>query len=160
MKKKVFRTMLACLAAGMLLAVGGATSAWAATPSPSQIVPRPLTPGDKITYNLAAAMEVSGGLRTVGVGQPFYLEAQVDINASNIVGVVWSLPTKPFNSLLTNSAVAFTASPLGTNVAVYEPGDRGTYKVAARTLLRPDVTGQYVVSAAITTSTGTTNVSI
>src|SRR5262249_33196977 len=46
-----------------------------------------------------------------------------------------------------------------TNVPVYEPADRTVAQVASRTLLRPDLTGQYTVLATITTgSSGTTNI--
>jgi hypothetical protein len=156
--KRTFETTSACLAAGVLLAVGTATTALAATLQLPQIVPRPLTPGEKTTYGLPAATEVSGGLRSVGVGQPFYLEVEVDatIPASNIVSVVWALTGQPVNSV-----AALTNSPLGPNVPVYEPSDRQLYQVAlGRTLLRPDVVGQYTVTAALTTTSGATNLSI
>ncbi|MEI9976153.1 MAG: hypothetical protein WDO73_31335 [Ignavibacteriota bacterium] len=42
------------------------------------------------------------------------------------------------------------ASPLGSNVPVYEPSDRLIYQATGRQLLRPDVHGLYVVSAIVT----------
>ena len=64
-----------CLLAGVLLDVAAATTATAATPAlTAQLIPRPLTPGEKTTYGLPSSMEVSGGLTTVGIGQPVYLE--------------------------------------------------------------------------------------
>jgi hypothetical protein len=105
---------------------------------------------DEITnYKLPATTEVSAGISTIAVGQPVYLEAQVDISvpANQITGVTWKLTSKPGNSKAT-----FTDSPLGANVPIYEPSDRLIYQVAGRTLLRPDVTGTYTVTATITTS--------
>jgi nitrate reductase cytochrome c-type subunit len=93
----------------------------------------------------------------VAVGTPVYLEVEINkaIPLSNVVSVTWALTNRPVNS-----AAALTASPLGTNVPVYEPTDRLIYEVAGRSLLRPDVRGQYTVTATIvTTTSGTTNVS-
>ena len=98
------------------------------------------------------------------MGTPVYLEAEVNIAipATNIVSVTWALTNIPMLSALTNPATAFTASPLGTNVPVYDPSDRTLYQVApvnGRTLLRPDVVGQYtVVATIVSASYGTTNV--
>src|SRR5208283_1443254 len=61
------------------------------------------------------------------------------------------------------SQAALTNSPLGANVPIYDPSDRQLYIVAGpngRTLLRPDLTGQYTVTATIQTSgSGSANVS-
>jgi len=148
-----------CLVASVLVAAGATTTALAAAPPAllGQVVARPVTPGDKTVYGLPASLEVSGGLSTVGVGTPVYLEAEINnaVPASDIVGVTWVLTNQPIGSV----AVLGT-SPLGTNVPVYEPADRVIYQVAGRTLLRPDLKGQYTVMATITTgSSGTTNVS-
>ncbi|HME06500.1 MAG TPA: multiheme c-type cytochrome [Bryobacteraceae bacterium] len=114
----------------------------------AQLVTRPVTNEDIGNYKLPATTEVTGGLTTVGVGQPFYLEAQIDITvpATQIANVAWALTSKPANSKAT-----FTESPLGSNVPIYEPSDRLSYQVAGRTLLRPDVAGAYSVSATVTT---------
>lgn len=140
------------------LALAAALTAQAATPALNgRLMPRPLTPGEKTTYGLPAALEVSGGLNTVGVGMPVYLQAEINnaIPAADITGVTWSLAGP------VGSTVALATSPLGTNVPPYEPADRLVYQVADRMVLRPDVTGQYTVSATITTaSEGTTNVTL
>ena len=137
-----------------------ATTASAAAPPAlmGQIALRPLTPEDKILYGLPSTLETSGGLSTVGVGTPAYLEAEVNITiaASNIVSVTWVLTNTPFGSVAT-----LTNSPLGPNVPIYDPANRTAYQVAypgGRTLLRPDVAGQYTVVATIVTSgSGSTN---
>lgn len=155
------KTLLAAapvrLAAIGLLILAAALPARAATPAlTGQVIARPLTPGDKVSYGLPSSLEVSGGLTTVGVGTPVYLEAQINvaIPAADITGVTWVLTNRP-----AGSAAVLQSSPLGTNVPIYEPGDRAAFQVASRTLLRPDVTGQYAVMATITTATeGTTNV--
>lgn len=148
----------ACLVAVALMAVAAASTGRAQPALQGQLVLRPVTPGDIIVYGLPAATEVSGGLSTVGVGQPVYLEAQVNIAvpASNIVGVTWVLTSKPVGSV-----AVLTNSPLGTNVPVYEPSDRLVCQVAGRALPRPDVAGQYTAMATITAgSSGTTNVTL
>lgn len=139
---------LASLSLAAAFNVGAATAVLG-----PQIVSRPITPGDKTRYGLASSLEVSAGLNTVGIGTPIYLEAEVSstIAASNITSVTWSLTTP------VGSTAVLGNSPLGANVPVYEPADRTPYQVAARTLLRPDLTGQYTVSAAITISGSTTN---
>ena len=150
--------MSTSLMAIVLTVMGNVLSAEAQTPLQAQVVARPLTPGDIAGYGLPAGTEVSGGLTTVGIGQPVYLEADLNlaIPASDITGVSWSLASKP-----TGSLAAFLPSPLGTNVPVYNPADQLFYQVAGRALFRPDVVGPYTVTAAITTGdSGTTNVSI
>ena len=149
-----------CLLAGMLTAMAAANHANAQTNLQAQIVARPLTPGDIVTYGLPANSEVSGGLVNCPLGEPLYLEAEVSSNfpASNIVSVTWTITNRP-----AGSTAALQPSPLGTNVPIYEPSDRLVYYVAGRTLLRPDITGSpilaehYTVVTTITTTTGTTN---
>jgi len=157
---KQTRKTLTCHLAIALMAAAAALSAQGAAPPTLQgrIVPRALTPGDKTTYGLPSTTEVSGGISTVAVGTPVYLEAEINllIPATNITGVTWSLTNLP-----TGSAAALTTSPLPANMPVYEPSDRMLYQVADRRLLRPDVTGQYTVLATITTANyGTTNVAL
>ena len=133
-----------------------ALPARAATPALTpQVLARPLTPGDKTAYGLPASLEVSGGLTTVGIGTPVYLEVELNsaIPAGDITNVAWNLASTPFNSLAT-----LQASPLGANVPIYEPGDRPAYQVAGRMMLRPDLTGQYSVTVQIDTAKeGSTN---
>jgi hypothetical protein len=149
-----------CLLAVVLTAMAAADDANAQTNLQAQIVARPLSPGDIVTYGLPANSEVSGGLFNCPLGEPLYLEAEVSSNfpASNIVSVTWAITNKP-----AGSTAALQPSPLGTNVPIYEPSDRLAYYVAGRTLLRPDITGSpilaehYTVVTTITTTTGTTN---
>jgi hypothetical protein len=154
--KSLTHTAPACFAAVGLFTLAAAMQANAAAPAlQGQVVARPLTPGDVTTYKLTN-FEVSGGLSTVGIGTPVYLEAEVNIAipAADLVGVSWVLTNQPVGS-----AAVLQSSPLGTNVPVYEPADRLAFQVAGRTLLRPDVTGQYTVIATITTANeGTTNI--
>jgi hypothetical protein len=116
-----------------------------------QIGARALTPQEIKDYALPATTQVSGGLFTVGLGQPVYLEAQVRLTIadSNIFGVTWELTSKPIGS-----SAALAASPLPPTMPIYNPGDRGFFKVASRQLLRPDVEGQYLVTATVATNGG------
>jgi hypothetical protein len=118
----------------------------------ARLVLRPLTTGDITVYKLASTVETSGGMTTVAIGTPAYLEAQVAIgvNAADLSGVVWTITSKPAGSKasITDSVV--------TNTPVYEPSDRLVYQIAGRAMLRPDVTGPYAVSATITTHSGPT----
>lgn len=118
-----------------------------------EITLRPLTPQNITDYHLTGAQKAAG-ISTIGVGTPAYLDALVSLSfpASNIVDVAWTLTSKPGNS----SAV-ITNSPLGVDVPIYKPTQRLEEQLAGRALLRPDVTGQYVVTATITTTTGSTN---
>ena len=148
------------LMAVVLTAMAALTTAKAATSLNGRLIARPVTPGmvGNTNYALASSTEYSGGLTTVGVGTPVYLEADVNISipASAITNITWSLTTRPGGS-----AAALTNSPLGTNVPVFDPSDQLVYQSAGRMLLRPDLVGQYTVSAAIgTTNAGTTNVTL
>jgi hypothetical protein len=160
---KQIKKAMTCLMAVVLINIVATITASAASPPAlnGQLVLRPLTPGDKAikAYGLDASTEVSGGLTTVGIGTPVYLEAEVNIAipASSIVSVTWALTNTP-----SGSAAAFSSSPLGPKVPIYEPADRLVYQVAGRTLLRPDLVGQYTVVATIVTTNSTplvTNVS-
>jgi len=162
--KPSIKTWLACLMAAAMAMIA-TTTAMAQSNLLAQLVARPLTPGEigNTNYGLPANLEPSGGLLNVGVGQPVYLEIDVATNTSvpNITNIVWTLAQKPVSS-----AVTLQASPLGTNVPVYEPADRLFYKVAGRMLLRPDVAGYttndvYKVTATVyTANAGTTNVTV
>ncbi len=119
------------------------------TPLAAQLVTRAVTNDDIKNYTIPTTAENSGGLTAVGVGQPFYLEADVDgtIPATQIAGVTWKLTSQPSNSTATLSD-----NPLPATVPVFEPSDRLIYQVAGRSLLRPDVPGSYVVTATIATA--------
>jgi Cytochrome c554 and c-prime len=143
--------------AAALFALIAATSATAQTALQPQIVLRPVTAVDVSTYNLPSSTELSGGLSTIGIGTPAYLEVEVSSSfpAFNIVSVAWGITGKP-----AGSTAVLQASPLGTNVPIYEPSARLVSQVAepgGRTVLRPDMVGQYVVTATITTTSGVTN---
>jgi len=145
-----------CLLAVVLTALGAATTGQAAAPAlQGQVVVRPLTPQEIKDYNLTGAQGASG-LATVGRGQPAYLEALVNINVppAGITNVTWALTYKPVLSTAT-----LMPSPLGAGVPTYKMADRVVSQVAGRTVLRPDVEGQYTVTVTIqTASSGTTNV--
>jgi len=157
--------MFTGLAAVALTFVGAVATVNAASIALNgQIQQRPLTPNEISVYGLTNA-QFSAGIRNVALGEPVYLDALVtaSIAPSNIVGVVWSLPStnKPLGS-----AAVLTNSPLGANVPLYNPADRSipnntqvgalVSQLAGRTFFRPDVDGSYTVLATITT-TGTIN---
>ena len=141
------------LAAVVMLILAVTTMGYAQTSLQANLAVRPLTPYEIATYSLPSTTETSGGLTTVAIGQPAYLEAQVTStwSASDISGVVWTLNIKP-----DGSKAGIGTSPLGMNIPVYEPSDRLTAQVAGRALLRPDVAGVYEVSATVTTHSGPT----
>ena len=151
------RSAMTSLAATALFLAGAAASVQAAAPAlQGSLTLRPLTPQEIKDYSLTGTQGASG-MSAVGVGQPAYLEALVNaaIAPSNITSVTWTLTTKPIGS-----AAELQPSPLGTNVPTYKMADRynnsgnPVYQVAGRTMLRPDVTGQYVVTCAIVTAGG------
>ena len=108
---------ITCLTAVALMTLVAAITASAASPPTltGQLVLRPLTPGDVTNYKLPSTIENSGGLTTVGIGTPVYLEAEVNIAipASNIISVTWTLTNTP-----QFSTAALASSPLGMNVPV------------------------------------------
>lgn len=155
--KKPLLTQLICMSAGALIPLAVATGVQAAAPPAitGQITFRPLTSGDITAYGLSSSLEYSGGMDTVGVMSPVYLEVEIGTNilASTITNVTWTVITKPIGAV-----AAITNSPLGPNVPIYEPSDRLIYRAAGRAVLRPDVAGQYVIQATIyTTGSGSTN---
>jgi hypothetical protein len=155
--KQIKQASTSLLAVGLMTLVAAITASAAAPALNGKLVLRPLTPGDVTVYKLPSTTENSGGLTTVGKGTPVYLEAEINsaIPAANIVSVNWTLTNAPQFSVAT-----LTASPLGTNVPIYDVATRASYQVASRMQLRPDLEGQYTVIASIVTTTnGTTNVS-
>lgn len=156
--RTLITTAPSCLTAIGLLTLAAAMPARAAAPPAlqGQVIARPLTSGDKTVYALPGSLELSGGLSTVGVGTAVYLEAQINIAIpmTDVTNLSWAVIAQPVGS-----AAALQSSPLGSKVPVYEPGDRSVLQVAGRTLFRPDVTGQYSVTATIATAnSGTTNI--
>src|SRR5690242_21224728 len=138
------------------LVVTATITARAQTPLQAQLSVRPVTNDDIAANKLPSTVQKSGGLTTVGLGQPAYLEARVNIAIpeSDIGGVTWSIASKP-----AASKANFETSPLGMTVPIYEPSDRLASRVVGRTMLRPDVPGRYVVVASISYGpAGTTDV--
>jgi len=133
----------------VLLTVAAAATAIAQTPLTGKLAIRPLTRDEISAYKLPSTLQVSAGLTTVGLGEPVYLEAQVNsaIAAKDILSVTWTLVSTP-----NGSKAALQTSPLGANVPVFEPSDRQVLQVAGRDLLVPDVVGPYIVTAHIATA--------
>jgi hypothetical protein len=160
---------LVCLMAAAMTLLGTASAVQAAAPALSgSLTIRPLTQTEIATYGLTnPPAQFSGGLSTVAIGEPVYVDAMVNatIAPSNIVGVTWSL-TVP-----AGSKAAFLPVFLGTNVPLFNTSDRYTgesstpaYQLAGNTgraFFRPDVVGPYTVNATITTvGSGSTNLAI
>lgn len=116
-----------------------------------QLAARPLTHQDIADYGLPEETQASGGLFTIGVGQPAYLEAQVSngIAPGAIQDVAWELTDVPFGSQST-----LEESPLGPEIPIFSMADRAVFQVAGRKLLKPDRVGQYAVKATVTTDEG------
>jgi hypothetical protein len=151
----------ACLTALLLLSEGVATTLRAAGPPlQGQVTLRPLTLTEINVYALTGVQGASG-LTTIGLGQPAYLEALVNnaVPNADITNVIWVLSAKP-----NGSAAVLTSSSFGMNIPTFKVADRinpsgaAVYKVASRSMLRPDVTGTYTVSVTVqTANSGSTN---
>jgi len=145
----------AALSAIAFMVVGVVTPAGAAPPAlQGSVAIRTLTPQELKDYNLTNNVQLASGLNTVGIGQPAYLEALLNnkVPVPDITNVSWTL-TAPLGS-----TAALAESPLGTNVPTYKMADRVVFQVAGRTMLRPDIAGQYTVALQIDTATsGSTN---
>jgi hypothetical protein len=157
-KKQRIAKALTGLVTLALLVVAAMTTLTAQTTLAPRLVPRAVTAGDvsNTTYGLPSTTEYSSGLTTVAIGEPVYMEVQVDatIPANNIAGVTWTITSAPAGSKAT-----LVDSPLNSKVPILEPSDRLIYQVAGRKVLRADVVGPYVISAMVTAgSSGTTTV--
>ena len=95
-----------------------------------QIVARPLSGQEVEDHGLTNTTQTCGGLLTVGVGMPAYLEVQLEQDTV-FTQVVWSLDSRPGTSV-----AALEASPIAdTNVfLIYDGGEREDYNVAGRQL--------------------------
>lgn len=146
------------LMAAVVLAVGATTVAHAAAPAlQGQLVLRPLTPQEIKDYALTG-VQTASGLPTLAVNASAYFDAFVNtaVPTADITNVAWNLTARPIGS-----AAVLADSPLGTNVPVYAPTDRSRSKVAGRTMLKPDLAGQYTVNVVIqTASSGSTNINV
>ena len=154
-KHSSLRIISTCLNGLALAAVWvSSTSNLSAQALQPNLTLRPLTPQDKKDFGLSTAQGASG-LSTIGVGQPAYLDVQVNraFLDENITNVEWVLTSKPLSS-----TADLLESPLGTNVPPGKVVERANKKIAARKMLRPDAAGQYTVSVTLATRTaGTTN---
>lgn len=151
--KRLFSRALTGLTTVALMTVAATTTLTGQTAMPPRLAARPLTPGEISANKLPSTTEVSGGLTTVSVGEAVYLEADIDaaIPAQSVAGVIWTLTAKP-----ESSAATLTDSTLPASLPVFEKSERSLYQVADRKVLRPDVVGEYIVSATITAgSSGT-----
>jgi hypothetical protein len=130
-----------------LMAVAATTTLSAQTTMTPRLALRAVTDGDIAKYKLPSTTQISGGLGTVGLGEPLYMEVQVDIGiaASKLGGVTWAIVEAP-----SGSTAKLVASPLGASLPIAEPSDALIYQVAGRQLLVPDVHGLYVVTATVT----------
>jgi hypothetical protein len=152
--------MPASLLAAALTLLGGAAFVRAAAPALNgYLTLRPLTSTEVKTYGLTGSnAQFSAGINTIGLGEPAYLEALVNIAIApaNITNVTWTLAAKP-----AGSTAAILPSPLGTNVPVYKTADKSVYQIAGRAVLRPNVAGNYTVNVTIQTAdSGSTNLAI
>jgi hypothetical protein len=157
-KQKLQKALAGLLTVALLLVAATTTLSAQTTLLAPRLVPRAVSAGDvsNKAYSLPSTTEYSSGLTTIPIGEPAYLEVQVDatIPAQQIAGVTWTLTNKP-----TGSNAVLTDSPLTSAVPVMEPSDRLIYQVAGRKVLRADVNGAYIVSATVTAgSSGTTTV--
>jgi len=149
------KTFTTCLLGAVLMALAPA----AVLAQEDHLEARPLTHQEIADYALPDGTRPSGGLYTVGNGQPVYLEAQlVAEDAPVVTNVVWAVTTKPAGS--TNVC---EASPLneGTNgiPPIYEPRSRLDYVIAGgtdmgRSMLVPTLVGEYEVTATVMVDDG------
>ena len=141
------------LLALVVLSVSAVPTLVAQTSLQGKLGLRALTRDDITLYKLPATTQVSAGLSTVGLGQPAYLEALVDkaIKGSDTANVTWEL-TRP-----SRSRAELVDGPLAKDVPSSQPSENEVSQVVGRKLLRPDVVGQYTVTATIAGPAGTAN---
>lgn len=141
------------LAAVGLLALGMALPASGATLNiNARIEVRPLTPQEKKDYSITS-LQGASGLQTIGIGQPAYLEVLIanGVPRTDVTNVSWTLAAKPIGS-----AAELEADPLPADMPTHEMSDRSTSHLVGRFLLRPDVVGQYTVTATVETASNGT----
>jgi cytochrome c1 len=147
------RSSKRCLLAVVLTTLASSTAVHAAAPALNgRLELRPLTP-QEIKAPSLVGQQVANGLSTIGIGQPAYLDALVNVAvpSADITNVTWALISAPAGSKAT-----LVESPLGTNVPPYKMVDRLDAQVAGRKMLRPDVAGQYEVKLTISTASSGT----
>ena len=121
--KQMKKASTCLMAVALMTMVAAITASAAATALNGQLVLRPLTPGDVTNYKLPSTTENSGGLNTVGVGTPVYLEAEVNIAIARFQHCQRHLGSDQ-HTAGSFARRRLTTSPLGTNVPVYDPSDR------------------------------------
>jgi len=109
---------------------------------------RALTIKEIHDYELPEDTQTSGGLLTVGIDEAVYLEAQVP-TGTVVSGVAWSVDSAP-----EGSTAALQESPILDSMPIFSPGDRTVAEVADRQMFVPDVDGQYMIKAVVTTADG------
>ncbi|MGA1205594.1 MAG: hypothetical protein ACO3ZW_07280 [Opitutales bacterium] len=129
------------LLAAALILHGGASFVQA-----DRLIARPLTPQEVHDNHLDAIP--SGGLFTVGKGEPVYLEVLVD-DDKTVSGAIWNLIEKPFGS-----QAFIDVSPIPMEMPIYSPAMRESLILGDRMLLVPDVNGVYFVEVVVNTSAG------
>src|SRR5262245_30251416 len=120
-----------------LIAVAAMTTVYAQTTTTAlqpRLAARPISSGDVSVYKLPSTTEYSSGLNTIAIGEPAYLEVQLDatIPAAKITGVTWTLTMQPSASKAT-----LADSPLTSAVPIDEPSDRLIYQIGGRKMFRP-----------------------
>ena len=153
------------LMAGFLCAL--AALAWCGATANAQtarVVSRPLSHQEIHDFGLTNTTQISGGLNTVGVGQPAYLEIQVQKEVGEdpavpviVTQFVWSVDSAPPGSTasLTNSPLADTNA-----IPIYSRLDQQAYSVVSRQLFVPDKAGAYTISAQIGGTTSGVPISV
>jgi mono/diheme cytochrome c family protein len=122
--------------------------------SAQRIVARPLTLEEIGHYELPEGTFASGGLFTVGIGEPLYLEVQVP-TGTVATSVEWSVaPVEYYVFPAPVSNADIEDSPLPLSIPVYAPTDIGYYDAVSRVMFVPDVAGKYRVQAIVTTAEG------
>jgi len=147
------KTLSRCLLGAALMALGASTALQAADLD-ARIQLRPLTPQEIKDYSLTDAQR-SGGLNTVGIGQPGYVDVLVNLDVLPSDNVTVSfVVTNEFGIMGT-----LESSPLGTSIPPYNiedrPGGRMAAQVAGRTMFRPEFEGEYTVVATVNSLSNT-----
>ena len=112
---------------------------------------RPLTHQEIHDWELPEGTNASAGLLTVGVGEPVYLEAQVEAGTL-VTGVAWSIESRPLSAPA--STAQLMPTPIPDEMPIYSVGDREVLDVADRMLFVPDATGQYTIQAVVSVPGG------
>ena len=110
---------------------------------------RPLTSRESTLpdYALPPGTQIANGTRSVGIGQPAYLEALVPAGTV-VTDVRWTLTgvwDDEGDEITDDSTAELQESILGETVPSYDPGDKADFDIAGRKMLVPDIKGAYGV---------------